>query len=290
MKIVKLKGGMGNQMFQYAFGKLIEEYTGDVVKIDLSSYNDLKDDKVRKPRIQKYNLSLPVADDHEIKKLCMFNHFENSQSNKYRVKIALESVLNSKYFFERNHSGCNKLKMKKVEYFDGYWQNWEYVDEIMDKLEHDFVPIESISDKGSVKLKEIENCESVFVGVRRGDYLTVKPKHYGCFGKEYYRSAMEQVSKLVDNPVFYIFSNDIEWVEKNMDFKPYNVRYIKDTIDDFDDFILMTKCKHSIITNSTYHWWGARRYEYPGKVIVAPKQWFADNAYINIVPDRWVRI
>lgn len=290
MKIVKLKGGLGNQLFQYAFAKMIEKETGDVVKLDFSSYAELNGDIVRNPRILKYNISLPIATEEDIRKICKFNHSGNSQTNKYRIGLICEAFLNNKYLFERNHSGCNEKQMRTKFFFDGYWQEWKYVDSIMNELENDFVYKNELNSKSKEMMIRIQNCESVFVGIRRGDYLTVKPKHYGIFDQAYYNRAMQRVSEKIDNPVFFIFSNDIKWVQENMDFSKYNVVYNSESVDDFDDFILMTNCKHAIIPNSTYHWWGARRHEYQGKVIVAPEKWFADDAPINIIPERWERV
>ena len=98
--------------------------------------------------------------------------------------------------------------------------------------------------------------------------------------------------KTVNNPVFYIFSNDIGWVKKNLDLDRYRVVYRENEniIDDFEELQLMASCKHSIIGNSTFHWWGAWLINNPDKIIVAPKRWFFDNKPIDIVPPTWIRI
>lgn len=290
MKIVKLKGGLGNQMFQYAFAKLLERETGDTVKIDLSAYTELNGDMVRMPRIQKFKISLPVATPQDIKQICRIKHNGGSQSNRYRMGLVLEQVLNKRYLFERNHSGCSREKMREKSFFDGYWQDWREVDSVINELKKEFVPVSEISQVSKKKLEKIDACNSVFVGIRRGDYLTVRPEHYGTFDQDYYNRAMQRIAEKVENPIFFIFSNDISWVQENMDFSSWNTVYITETVDDFEDFILMSKCRHAIIPNSTYHWWGARLNEYEGKVIVAPQKWFADDAPISILPDRWDKI
>ena len=290
MKIVKLKGGLGNQMFQYAFAKLLERETGDTIKIDLSSYAELNGDVVRIPRIQKFQISIPIATNQDIMQICKMRHCGDSQSNRYRMGLVLEQVLNKRYLFERNHSGCSREKMHEKSFFDGYWQDWREVDSVIDELKTEFVPVSEISQVSQKKLAAIESCNSVFVGIRRGDYLTVRPEHYGTFDQDYYNRAMQRIAEKVENPVFFIFSNDIIWVQDNMDFSSWNPVYITETVDDFEDFILMSKCRHAIIPNSTYHWWGARLNEYEGKVIVAPKKWFADGATINILPERWEKV
>lgn len=289
MRIIKLKGGLGNQLFQYSFAKLIERETGDIVKIDLSSYQALTEDQIRKPRILKYNISLPIATERDIKEICKFNHNGNSQSNRYRVGIALESILNCKYYFEKDRAYRNVKTIASNLYFDGYWQSYRYVDAVIEELERDFIPVDPLGENSKHVLYEIENTESVFIGIRRGDYLTVKPEHYGSLGQNYYDAGMKYIADRIPNAIFYIFSNDIEWVQKNMSFEKYNFVLVNDTEDDFEDYILMTRCKHSIIPNSTYHWWGARRHDNKEKIVVAPKKWFVDDAPIDIVPTHWKR-
>lgn len=290
MKIVKLKGGLGNQMFQYAFAKLIEQKTGDEVKLDLTSYKDLKEDLIRRPRILRFKISLPIATEEDIKKVCKFEHSGNSKSYKYRIGLILESILNKKYYFEINRAYRDLNNLVNASYFDGYWQSYRYVDEVIGKLDKEFSLLDALDNKSLKMMKKIEETQSVFVGIRRGDYLLVKPKHYGVLDEEYYKKAMNYIANKISNAVFFIFSNDINWVQKNFDFKDFNVIFITETVDDFEDFILMTKCKHSIIANSTYHWWGAYRHDYAGKIVVAPKKWFADNAPIDIIPDRWIKM
>ena len=289
MKIVKLQGGLGNQMFQYAFAKTVERETGEEVKIDLTSYEKLNGDMIRKPRILNFRISLPVATKDDISQLCLFKHEGNSLTKAYSLKINVENILNRRYFFERNHSLCSPADMSKFNYFDGYWQDWAMVDSVMTELEEDFTPAGTISGKGRRKLEHINSTDSVFVGVRRGDYLS-HISHFGTFGQKYYDDAMKIVADKVANPVFFVFSDDINWVRENLDFSAYNTVYITDTVDDFEDYVLMSNCKHSIMTNSTYHWWAARRNEYPGKIVVAPEKWFADDSPINIVPPRWIRV
>lgn len=290
MKIVKLKGGLGNQMFQYAFAKMLKKVTNDEVKIDLSPYAELNGDMVRKPRILKFNISLPIASKEDINKICKFNHSGNSQSFKYRLKIIFENLVNKKYLFEKNHEGYTNNKMNYFDYFDGYWQDWQMIDAIIGELKNDFNYLGSLSSTSKELMRYIVSSNSVSIGVRRGDYLTDNPKHYGVIGQKYYDQAMKKISENVKRPIFFIFSNDINWVKQNMTFSNLNIVYVTGTNDDFEDFVLLSKCKHSIIPNSTYHWWGARLNEYKGKRIIAPKKWFADDAPINILPERWEKI
>ncbi len=290
MKIVKVKAGFGNQMFQYAFAKTVEKVTGEEVKLDLSAYEKPNGDMGRKPLILNFNLSLPIASREEILRLCLFEHERYNFFPKcYQLKIFLERKLNKQFCYECNNGGCTLDDIKNNSFFDGYWQDCSMVDSIMPELDKDFSLVKEISNKSKEKLEHINSVNSVFLGVRRGDYVNYVHK-FGTLGQKYYDKAMKIVADRVENPVFFVFSDEINWVKKNLDFSRYNTVYITDTVDDFEDYVLMSNCKHSIIANSTYHWWGARRNEYPGKIVVAPKTWFVDGTPINLVPERWIKV
>lgn len=290
MKIVKLKGGLGNQIFQYCFAKLIEQKTREEVKLDFSEY-DLINDPIRKPRILKFAIDLPSVDKSDLKKVCMIEHNGGRGKFSYRLKIAFEAKFNKKYYFEPNRAYKDVGEIINYSYFDGYWQSWRYVDSIWDDVKVHLIPRFEINENVKADIDEVTTkANSVFVGIRRGDYLQTKPDHYGSFGMEYYRAAMEKMTEMVKNPIFYIFSNDIEWVKKNMDFNEFHVKYRDKIYDDFDEFLVMSNCRNAIIPNSTYHWWGARLNYTQNKKVIAPKRWFQDDKPIDIVPNSWIRL
>lgn len=290
MKIVKLKGGLGNQMFQYAFAKNIEKKTGEQVKLDLSAYDSLNDD-IRKPRILKFNLSLPIASKEDNYSICKLQHKGNSLGNMYKAKLFAEILINRRYYFEWDRAPRNIDGLLKYDYFDGYWQCWEYIKEVFEDLRRDFTPKNELHTSTKELMEVMQNQNSVFVGIRRGDY-TLHTKRFGSFDQNYYERAMQYIEERVSSPVYYIFSNDIEWVKQNMNFGSRSIVYReqKDIIDDFEDLILMMNCKHSIVVNSTYHWWGGRMNFDEGKIVVAPRQWFFDGSKIEIIPPEWIRL
>ncbi|XCP84011.1 alpha-1,2-fucosyltransferase [Roseburia hominis] len=291
MKIVKLKGGLGNQMFQYAFACLLHEHTNDEVKIDTSYFQSTIADSIRQCRLLQYKLTLQEAAKEEIERLCLFRHTGNPMGTKYRYSIALEGVFNRNYYFEKNRAYVPVDDVKSYSYFDGYWQSWRNVDPIIEKLKNEFQPLNQLSNKTQTTLNKISTEQSVFIGIRRGDY-SQRSGHFGSFGQDYFETAMKYIDERVEYPVYYIFSNDIEWVKNHIDFGKRSItfREKEDVVDDFEDLILMSYCKHSIIINSTYHWWGARLHEYDGKIVIAPQKWFFDKKPIDIVPNRWIRI
>lgn len=294
MKIVKLKGGLGNQMFQYAFAKLIEKKTGEEVKLDYTSYSALKNDTVRKPRLERFNLSICSASSKDIEKKCLLQHQGNSQALLYKIGIYAEKTLNRKYYFEENRAYVDTDSILKYEYFDGYWQSYRYIEQVKDEIIKDFTP-KTLSQKTTDDINMFSKQNSVFVGVRKGDYTKSKyaQRHFGSFSSDYYNTAMKKISEKTENPIFYIFSNDINWCKQNLALdNSFKIVYREpeQQVDDFEELMLMSSCKHAIMVNSTYHWWGAYLIKNKNKVICCPKKWFFDDKPIDIIPNDWVVI
>ena len=288
MRIVKLKGGLGNQMFQYAFAKLLEQTTGEEVVLDYSAYGSLKNDLVRVPRIKKFDLSLREATKKEIKEVCFFSHTSDSQSVIYRSKVYLEKTLNKRYYWEPDRAYRSIQDLQNYLYYDGYWQSWRYVKEVKEKLIADFKPNYDLSLNTRNMMSQMSTEDAIFVGVRRGDYLK-EITHYGSFSSDYYLRAMHLVAEHCNKPVFYVFSNDIEWCKENISWKGYDVRFRFPELqtNDFEELLLMASCKHAIIVNSSYNWWGAELISNPEKIICCPHRWWFDDKPIDIIPDEW---
>lgn len=294
MKIVKFKGGLGNQLFQYSLIRALQlQYNCADVKGDFSYYMDIKNDTVRVPRIEKLNVTLDKANGNEISKVCFFRLPGNPMSLFYKGHIFFEKILNNKYYFEsdRRHRDINNLL--KYEYLDGYWQSWRNLSGIEDILRGEIRPKNNLSKNTEEVIEKIKTENAVFLGIRRGDYLAKAKSrnHFGSFGIEYYSRAIEYIKERVENPIFYIFSNDIDWVKQNMEFD-CDVIYRDDDVQtsDVEELFIMAACKHAIIVNSTFYWWGAWLIEKTDKIVIAPKKWFADDKPIDIVPDSWVKM
>jgi len=294
MKIVKLKGGLGNQMFQYAFAKYLEKTDSDIVKLDLSQYSGLKTDSIRKPRILKFNISLSVATKKEINNVLLFHNNFKPMSFSYFNVIRFENFFNSKYYLQKNHENVTQ-KIQKKQFFDGYWQSYEIIQNVFKDLKKDFVPSkESLSKITLQKIKEFDSSNNSFVGIRKGDYSNNQKaiKKYGFLSNKYFIDGMNLIEKESPGSNFIIFSNDIEWVKKNMNFSTHKVQYFHESPeqDDFEILQIMTHCKNAIISNSTFHWWGAYLIENPKKIIISPSPWVPDNRTPNIVPPCWKKI
>lgn len=294
MKIVKFKGGLGNQLFQYAFLRALQlEYDCGEIYSDFSFYKNISGDTVRVPRIEQLQVIHSQASAQDLRKVCIFNHDANPNLLISRIKAFMERKINKDYFYEPDRSFLDISKILANKYFDGYWQSWRYMVGIEQQLKDEVRPKRTLSESTIKTIDQLKDYESVFVGIRRGDYLATSwaKKHYGAFGQDYFDEAVRIIKEKVENPVLYVFSNDIAWVKDNITFD-CEVRYREDDeqTSDIEELFIMSSCKHAIIVNSTFYWWGAWLIDNPDKIIVAPKNWFADGSSIDIVPPMWVKI
>lgn len=285
MKIIKLKAGLGNQMFQYAFMRKLSIILPE---------ETIKSDIFYQTSINNFNLNLNPASEKDLENICIFKHkrpYERKISQK--VKIIGEEIFNNKYFFETQRTFYNLENIIKYNYYDGYWQTEKYFKDIRNILLKEFTLKTQYISKIEVIRNQVQNKNSVFIGIRRGDYLTDKNtiKHFGIIKNTYYLDAIQYLKDNTLNPVFYVFSDDIEWVKENMEFNcKVHFRDRENLLTDIEELMVMASCKHAIIPNSTFHWWGAWLIKDANKIVIAPEGWFADGTKTDIIPEEWIQI
>jgi len=296
MITVKLMGGLGNQMFQYAIGRALSLDRNEGLVID-KSYYDLIHKRATKRdyALSYFNLNVNLKEywisNPMIVSICMrFHQFLIRHIPSLFPHYVLEHTL--KY---DNTQFTNK---EGNLYLDGYWQCEKYFSHHAEQIKSDFqirIPQSEINQKWS---KVIGNTCSVCLHVRRGDYVT-NPDAAKCHGVlngdaglKYYHDAISYITSKVQNPVFFLFSDDYEWVKDNLSVE-YPVHYMDHNgpSEDYEDLRLMTHCKHFIIENSSFSWWGAWLSEYEDKIVVCPQQWFKNpDMETDIICDGWVKI
>lgn len=286
MVIVKLMGGLGNQLFQYAFARAVAEVLGCDFKFDISSYQV---DNLRKLELETFIPNLPVATEDEIKALKI-----KTKVPKFLRKILKVEKFDPKsYFGEKEFVFYHAVFEKNLPmYFEGFWQSEKYFKQIETLIREGFA-FETLGFVENTQLLEqIQNSNSVAFHIRRGDYVK-NPKAkaiYDVITLQYYQRAIEYIKNNVENPVFCIFSDDIEWVKSNLDIE--NALYSTGK-NHFEDFCFMQNCKHSIIANSSFSWWAAWLNPNHDKIVIAPGKWFSDKSkikYHDIVPETWVKL
>ena len=289
MKIVKLKGGLGNQMFQQAFLIALEQVSGEQVYIDVSGYSRyIQHNGYELERV--FGIKNLEANDEAIKKYtCCFN---SRFLNKLYTKL---SVIKSSDIKERysNKYYPSILLAHKDGYYDGFWQCYKYFDKYRDLVLQSFQFVD-FSDADNIELAKIilEDKDSVSIHVRRGDYLN-HPLYNGLCGLDYYKSAINEIKKLKGvNLNFYIFSNDIQWCKDNiinyLDGNHYIFVDWNKGVNSFRDMQLMSMCRYNIIANSSFSWWSAYLNKNKDSVVIAPKKWINQPLEYSVQLPEWI--
>jgi len=286
MIIVRFNGGIGNQMFQYALAKRL------ALKFGVDIYADLQDYKTNHGHpfgLELFGFNLPSSNK---KDLALFDSFNNNNIA-FRIKrLFLKPVLIKEQKFTYDSQVLEKAS--KYSYLDGYWQSEKYFIEVRKDLIKDFEFIHEPSSETKNILEVIKNTNSVAVHFRRGDYVTNPStlKFHGICSRDYYHRSFVHMNKSIEKPNYFVFSDDIEWVKNNLNISG-NINYIEHTNvqSSWEDLLMMKNCKHNIIANSTFSWWGAWLGDQDGRIVIAPNKWFANKEIddSDIVPDRWLR-
>lgn len=184
--------------------------------------------------------------------------------------------------------------VSNAAYLAGYWQSPRYFLEHESEIREDFTFKQSLSGPNCSLAEKITSTHSVSLHVRRGDYVsnTKSFAKHGVCSLDYYRRAIGRMNKVNSSAVFYIFSDDLEWVRKNLDLtgQCVFVDHNQNT-KSYIDMQLMSLCQHHIIANSSFSWWGAWLNPSPVKIVLAPRQWFADITNTqDLLPSEWIRI
>lgn len=299
MIVVHLIGGMGNQMFQYAFGRSLALKNSTELKLDLTAFATYK---LHKYSLDKLNIQAQPAQPGEVGNLIFgVSHPIPLMGLKILQKV-LQKLNLTPFFLRRSFLEEKEycfspefLSHRGEAYIKGYWQTEKYFRDFREQLLTDFEIKIPPSEKNRRMLDQINDCSSVSVHVRRADYLTDPTASgvYVCCDMDYYRQAINQIRERVSNPKFFVFSDDCEWAEQQFGSeKDITVADINDASANYEDLRLMGNCRHNIIANSSFSWWGAWLNRNPEKVVVAPRNWFKGDQFDtkDIVPEGWIKI
>lgn len=283
MIIVRIVGGLGNQMFQYAYAKALERQ-GKEVKIDISAYATYK--LHGGYQLGKYNIDLKSSTTKENS-----SYYSNSLVRRLLRKFGIDNVNIKKE--ENLLYNKHFLDIEDNKYVSGYFQSEKYFRSIRKQLLKQFVIKEEVSKyTQSIKRKILKSDESCSIHIRRGDFLNKTNLNiHGACDAIYYENALKLMDKGIS---YFIFSDDISWVKENLNIE--NATYV-DSIElriPHEDIYLMSLCSHNIIANSSFSWWGAWLNENSEKIVIAPKRWFVDEKLFlqskDIVCEGWIQI
>jgi hypothetical protein len=293
MILVRLMGGLGNQMFQYALGRKLSllhntDLFMDTSFLDKSSKTHVK----REYELYIFDLPASLAGEKELDK------FEGIRKStiKSRLQHVLPSLMPYHIITESSHAFDPKiLRSPENTLLVGFWQTEKYFIDIEDSIRNDFKFSQAFDVENKAIAEKIISSHSVSLHVRRGDYVSNSDiqKHHGICSIEYYNMALSQITSKHKNVELFVFSDEPEWVKQNMRFD-LPATYITRNRDKTAsiDMHLMSLCKHNIIANSSFSWWAAWLNGYKDKIVIAPKNWVADKTLNtnDVIPDNWIKI
>ena len=295
MRIVKLMGGLGNQLFQYAAAKNIAINNKTTLLVDpITGFH--KDPYNRSFALNNFCISSEIASPQLIKSLIGKNkisrYFQNKIQNLCPL-IALQDVKERFYHFDEKLAN---LKTNSNMYLEGYFHSEKYFSSITNEILSEFELKYQADSVNSKYLAHINSSESVSLHVRTYDDAkkVSSSQIYGTSSKEYYQKAVDYMQNKLQNPVFFIFADDIDWASKNIVINNSKTEYISynSAQNGHEDIRLMKACKHNIIANSSFSWWGAWLNKHADKMIIAPDKWLDTKKYNfkDVVPVNWIKI
>ncbi len=293
--VVKLNGGLGNQMFQYALAYIITLKHNSQLLIDKELFNLTEKTPGHTPRNYEmgvFGIDEPTASNSDI----LF--FERlSLIHKIRRELNLNYP---KMCYENNFRFDNKIRqVKPPVYLRGFFQSFKYFKGFEDDLKELFkFSEEKLDDENKGILENIKSSKSVAIHIRRGDYVEDKitQKFHGNCSQDYYDQAISKIKEFDEDVEFFFFSDDIKWVEN--EFRNYRIKktFVGSNAgkNSWKDMLLMSQCNYNIIANSSFSWWAAWLNKNDFKKVIAPSRWFnnpeKEQYTFDLIPDEWIRI
>lgn len=284
---VKVTGGLGNQLFQYASCKAIAERNNALLCVDVSEFKRYKVHPLRLDRLSC--ISVFTYKQNFLDSVCVkFKRFKIAQLYIKNRNIKIEDGLGYE---------SSLLETKDDSILIGYFQSEKYFKNIREDLLEEFIPSGVIPQYYDNIIKEINNIDSLSVHIRRGDYVSnsMATEVHGVCDAEYFSRSVDYLkrnSKISSDTKVLIFSDDIEWCKENISLSDNQIYIDGDSERPELDMYLMSKCKNHIISNSTFSWWGAWLNRSVIKTVICPKVWFKDTKIDSkdLVPEDWIRL
>lgn len=290
--INQYRGGLGNQMFQYAFGLNLEKQEKKVF-VDTSWYHG-KDCFGEEFRLN--NVFPSVLLNWDEKKISKFNRYLAQRRIGTKIVNKILPFTNKIYFEKREFAYDIQALRTSKKVVSGYWQSYRYVHNVSQELRKQFIFIQTFSSELQALLDKIERSNAVFLHVRGGDYIK-NPKAYNLYGNiciaDYYKKAISMMKMKLRSPLFFVFTNDRPYAESIIT-ETEDIYFISDFIgrcyEDWIDLMMMSKCKHAIIANSSFSWWGAWLIENKDKIVIAPEKWLNRKQDFDICEPDWIKM
>jgi hypothetical protein len=295
MIAVRLQGGLGNQLFQYAAARSLADRLGRDLGLDLRGFTPLGRERKDTPRpylLDRYAIRARAVPTGTF--LRMGFPFSRQVRRVWRGAGFGRGLLAQEAGLNYQPDLKTRARTASFVYLDGYWQSWRYFQERRAALLQDLTPLHKPSAVNAASLKRLARENAVCVHVRRGDYVSLPAAaaYHGLLGADYYRAAVKRLGAAARGARFYVFSDEPAWARRNLGLPGKVVVVDQNSVDKpEEDLRLMAACRHFILANSSLSWWGAWMGSRPGKRVVAPKSWFRQGpATPDLCPKDWMRI
>lgn len=276
-------GGLGNQLFQYAAAKNLARLNKSGIIFNIDWYTQNFDTNNTTPRF--FDLSFFKIKYKKRSKTCF-----RIINRLYKPLVYAEK---NSFEFDPNFL---TIRNPNIHLY-GHWTSFDYFNEIKEDLQNEICPI-IINDANKSIINQMTNKNSVSIHIRRGDYL--KNNLYAHLDIDYYNRAIEIIKQDVDNPFFFVFSDDVSYAKKILNFEHCQIVDINNNKSSHMDLYLMSQCKHNIIANSTFSAWSAYLNRNPKKKVIAPKDWYNSEylrkeigysgTIIKLIPNEWIKL
>jgi hypothetical protein len=284
--ISRLQGGLGNQMFQYAAGLRLATAHRTPLKVDLSLLDARNARTPRHYELDRLCISAERATPEETEAL-----LAKRLAARISPRLDRRAAARERHF----HHDPAVARLPDDTCLEGFWQSPRYFADVAKRVREEFRVRGELSGRNAELAREIASCTAVSLHVRRGDYAAdaATRAYHGLCPLDYYRHAAAYVSERVRDPVFFLFSDDPDWTRANLDLGARAIAVGHNGPDDgAEDLRLLSLCRHHVIANSTFSWWGAWLCADPSKIVIAPERWFADPARdtSDLLPHGWTRL
>lgn len=268
---VLISGGLGNQMFQYAFVLSMRQRGINVV-----------------PDLMPYKWDNP-HNGYELERVFGLKEDYASYNLIHKYSYVLLKRIKSKRVLVDYLDYLPQVFQQRFTFYDGFWQLERYFHDCEDEVRKAFT-FKNVDNHNMEMGSQMKSVNSVSIHFRRGDYLKI-PRLMVC-DDAYYKNAINFIIEHVENPVFYVFSNDVEWSREFMEnlHVRFEVMDFNQGKDSYKDMFLMSQCKHNIIANSSFSWWGAYLNSFPPKIVVSPKEWNRRVSTFHPQLDDWITL
>ncbi|MGI9523123.1 MAG: alpha-1,2-fucosyltransferase [Hyphomicrobiaceae bacterium] len=302
---VRLSGGLGNQLFQYAAARALALRKGCGLRLDITSFEACP---LRRYALSNYAISQTIATTRELSIVAdatiatpsigpvglLSNWFPRKK--KFVSNVGnVPNVRSVRYNEPHYHFDAQLDRQETPIHMVGYWQSERYFSDAVDTLRCELVPKLPLDDANGEIAGQIARSNAISLHVRRGDYVTNAAANafHGVCSIDYFHRGIGHIVERTSDPRVFLFSDDIGWAQTHIDLGvPTTFVAVNQPCRGFRDIQLMSMCRHHVISNSTFGWWGAWLNPIQDKIVVAPRRWFVHDDWntCDLIPAGWMRL